>query len=225
MTPGGVGVRSDGTPQDVMAWAVPSLCGLLLARALPCIVARTRALQKATRLSDDPQRYWQLPRRRLPSRAALVCRRHFRIFRQVADTSPPRAEGNHPNPCLPWRVRPLLMALDDKDKIRRRSASTITPQPLRDLPQQDILILFCCRTYQASSHEAGTFETVMGLAARLRRRGDEFHMSKVVQLRAAIAPRGFALPQHLNLMSSDAGNRAGSAGLAIVLAHPNDAVA
>jgi hypothetical protein len=26
-------------------------------------------------------------------------------------------------------------------------------------------------------------------------------------------------------MSSDAGNRAGSAGLAIVLAHPNDAVA
>src|SRR5215467_266640 len=118
MTPGGVGVRSDGTPQDVMAWAVPSLCGLLLARALPCIVARTRALQKATRLSDDPQRYWQLPRRRLPSRAALVCRRHFRIFRQVADTSPPRAEGNHPNPCLSWRVRPLLMAQDDKDKIR-----------------------------------------------------------------------------------------------------------
>jgi hypothetical protein len=41
----------------------------------------------------------------------------------------------------------------------------------------------------------------------VRRRGDEFHMSKVVQLRAAIAPRGFALPQHLNLMSSDAGNR------------------
>jgi len=113
----------------------------------------------------------------------------------------------------------------DKDKIRRRSASTITPQPLRDLPQQDILILFCCRTYQASSHEAGDFETVMGLAARLRRRGDEFHMSKVVQLRAAIAPRGFALPQHLNLMSSDASNRAGSAGLAIFLAHPNDAVA
>jgi hypothetical protein len=49
-------------------------------------------------------------------------------------------------------------------------------------------------------------------------------MSKVVQLRTTIAPRGFALPQHLNLMSSDAGNRAGSAGLAIVLAHPNDAV-
>jgi len=65
----------------------------------------------------------------------------------------------------------------------------------------------------------------MGLAARVRHRGDEFHMSKVVQLRAAIAPRGFALPQHLNLMSSDAGNRAGSAGLAIVLAHPNDTVA
>jgi len=78
---------------------------------------------------------------------------------------------------------------------------------------------------QASSHEAGAFEVVMGLAARVRHRGDEFHMSKVVQLRAAIAPRGFALPQHLNLMSSDAGNRAGSAGLAIVLAHPNDTVA
>jgi hypothetical protein len=42
-------------------------------------------------------------------------------------------------------------------------------------------------------------------------------MSKVVQLRAAVAPRGFALPQHLNLMSY--------ARLTIVLAHPNDAVA
>jgi hypothetical protein len=52
-----------------------------------------------------------------------------------------------------------------------------------------------------------------------------FLMSKVVQLRAAIAPGGFVLPQHLNLMSSDAGNCAQSAGRAIVLAHPNDAVA
>src|SRR5262245_23983899 len=42
---------------------------------------------------------------------------------------------------------------------------------------------------------------------------DEFLLSKAVQLRAAVAPRGFALPKHLNLMSSDAGNRAGSAGL------------
>jgi hypothetical protein len=49
-------------------------------------------------------------------------------------------------------------------------------------------------------------------------------MSKVVQLRAAVAPRGFVLPQHLNLMSSDANNCAGSARLTIVLAHPNDAV-
>src|SRR5262249_47342566 len=72
---------------------------------------------------------------------------------------------------LAGRVRPLLMAQGDKDKIRRRSASAITPQPLRDLPQQDILILFRCRTYQASPHEAGAFEAVMGLAARLRRRG------------------------------------------------------
>src|SRR5215510_11327473 len=87
------------------------------------------------------------------------------------------------------------------------------------------LILFRCRTYHANSHEAGAFETVRWLAARLRRRGDEFHMSKVVQLRAAVAPRGFALPQHFNLVSSDANNRAGSARLTIVLAHPNDAVA
>jgi hypothetical protein len=41
---------------------------------------------------------------------------------------------------------------------------------------------------------------------------NELSMSKVVQLRAAIAPRGFVLPKHLNLMSSDAGNRAGPLG-------------
>ena len=52
----------------------------------------------------------------------------------------------------------------------------------------------------------------------------EFPMSKVVQLHAAIAPRGFALPKHLNLMSSDAGNRARSAGLIIVFTGPGDAV-
>jgi hypothetical protein len=52
---------------------------------------------------------------------------------------------------------------------------------------------------------------------------NEIPMSKVVQLRAAIAPRGFVLPTHLNLMSSDAGNRAVSAGL-IVLTDPDDAV-
>jgi hypothetical protein len=63
-----------------------------------------------------------------------------------------------------------------------------------------------------------------GLLARLRR-GHEFHMSKVIQLRAAVAPRGFALPQHLNLMRRDANNRAGSTRLTIILAHPNDAVA
>ena len=53
---------------------------------------------------------------------------------------------------------------------------------------------------------------------------NELPMSKVVQLRAAIAPRGFVLPTHLNLMSSDADDRAGSAGLVIVCAHPDDAV-
>jgi hypothetical protein len=52
----------------------------------------------------------------------------------------------------------------------------------------------------------------------------ELTVSKVVQLRAAIAPRGFVLPKHLNLMSSDAGNRARSAGLTLVFTDPDDAV-
>jgi len=47
-------------------------------------------------------------------------------------------------------------------------------------------------------------------------------MSKVMQLLAAIAPRGFALPKHLNLMSSDARNRARSAGL--IFTDPDEAV-
>jgi hypothetical protein len=54
---------------------------------------------------------------------------------------------------------------------------------------------------------------------------DVILMSKIVQLRAAVAFRGFALPQHLNLMSSDADDRATSDGLASVVAHPNDTVA
>jgi len=57
----------------------------------------------------------------------------------------------------------------------------------------------------------------MGLANELR-------MSKVMQLCAAIAPRGFVLPKHLNLMSGDAGNRARSVGLIIVLTDPDDTV-
>jgi hypothetical protein len=65
----------------------------------------------------------------------------------------------------------------------------------------------------------------MGLAARVRGRGNGFDVPKVVQLCAPIAPRGLALPPHFNLMSGDTGNRPGSAGLAIVVAHPNDAVA
>src|SRR5262245_27921974 len=55
--------------------------------------ASTLRMAKVSRLSDDPQCYWQPPRRRLPSRGVLVCRRYFRIFRQVADTSLPRTEG------------------------------------------------------------------------------------------------------------------------------------
>jgi hypothetical protein len=53
---------------------------------------------------------------------------------------------------------------------------------------------------------------------------NEIPMSKVVQLRAAIAPRGFVLPTHLNLMRSNAGNRARSAGLIIVFPDPDDAI-
>ena len=53
----------------------------------------------------------------------------------------------------------------------------------------------------------------------------ELRMSKVMQLCAAIAPRGFVLPKHLNLMSSDAGDRARSAGRIIVFTDPGDAVA
>ena len=88
-----------------------------------------------------------------------------------------------------------------------------------------MLIVFACRGCHAKSSVAGAFELgVLGCAASLRRRGDEFLMSKVVQLRAAVAPRSFALPQHLNLMGSDADDRAGSAGLATVLAHPDDSV-
>ena len=48
---------------------------------------------------------------------------------------------------------------------------------------------------------------------------NELPMSKVVQLRAAIAPRGFVLPKHLNLMSI-----VRSAGLIIVFTDPDDAV-
>src|SRR5262249_41064077 len=54
---------------------------------------------------------------------------------------------------------------------------------------------------------------------------NELRMSKVVQLRAAIARRSFVFPKHLNLMSSDAGNRARSAGLMIVFADPDEGVA
>src|SRR5262249_46264933 len=181
----------------------------------------SQKVSEATRRSNDPQCYWQPPRRRLPSPGVLVCRRHFRVFRRVADTSPPRAEGNHPNPCLPLRARPLPRAT----KIRFARGSAGHSQLLRNLPQQDIVILFCCRTYHANSHEAGAFETGMGLAAGPPRRGDAFTLSKVGQLSAAIAPRGFVLPKHLNLMSSDAGNRAWPAGLMVVFANPDDAVA
>src|SRR5262245_54509621 len=75
---------------------------------------------------------------------------------------------------LAMRGRPLLMAQGDKDGSARRSTSTIIPNRSESY-LNGYLILFRCRTYHANSHEAGAFETVRGLAARLRRRGDEFH--------------------------------------------------
>jgi hypothetical protein len=62
-------------------------------------------------------------------------------------------------------------------------------------------------------------------ASTLRRLRAGFRMSKVVQVHAAIARRGFAVPTHLDRMGSDAGHRAQSGGLTAVLADPDDAVA
>src|SRR5215469_7822485 len=140
-------------------------------------------VSEATRRSDDPQCYWRPHRRRLPSRAVLVCRRHFRVFRQVADTSPPRAEDNHPNPCLPWRVRPLLKPQDDKDRFARGSASTITPiaQGPTSIRYPDLVSL---PDAPRKLPRSWRFRDSYGARS-------DGHMSKVVQLRAAIAPRGF----------------------------------
>jgi hypothetical protein len=171
----------------------------------------------ATRLSDDPQCYWQPPRIWLPTRKVLVCRKHFRFFQQVADTSSPRAEGSHPNPCLPLRVRPLLMAQADKIWRGRDYGPTCSKAHLNR-----ILGLFLCRTSQAPLRFA---RRLRGSQRRPAAAKDVILMSKVVQLRAAIAFRGFALPQNLNLMSSDADDRATSVGLASVVAHPDDTVA
>jgi hypothetical protein len=63
---------------------------------------------------------------------------------------------------------------------------------------------------------------IFRLLIRVRRLANELPMSKVMQLFATIAPRGFALPTHLNLMSSDARNRARCAEL--IFADPDDAV-
>jgi hypothetical protein len=46
------------------------------------------------------------------------------------------------------------------------------------------------------------------------------HLSKVVQLRAAIARHDSAVPTHLDLMGSDSGDRAQSGKLVAVLADP-----
>jgi hypothetical protein len=52
----------------------------------------------------------------------------------------------------------------------------------------------------------------------------EFHMSKVVKVRAAIANNRSAVPAYLDLMGSDAGDGARTRGLAAVAADPDDAV-
>ena len=69
--------------------------------------ALPKGSRRLTHLADDPRCYWQPLRRRLPGRGVLVSRSYFPSLRQVADTSPPRFEGNHPNPCLALRARPL----------------------------------------------------------------------------------------------------------------------
>jgi len=64
-----------------------------------------------------------------------------------------------------------------------------------------------------------------GPVATLHHIGDEFHMSKVEQMRAAIARHGSAVPTHLDLMCGDADDCAQTGGLVVVLADPDDAVA
>jgi hypothetical protein len=135
-----------------------------LARALEASSAHSRRL---TRLSGDPRCYWQPPRRRLLTRGVLVCRRYFRFFRRVADKSPPRSAGNHPNPFAIARKTPLMAEADkiccgcDNDRPRRSRARL-----------NRILRLFLCRTSQVPSHQAAAFQPVMELAptARLRER-------------------------------------------------------
>jgi hypothetical protein len=86
-------------------------------------------------------------------------------------------------------------------------------------------MLFRCRTYHASPAKLALSRWLWGLQRGPTAAKDEFLMSKEEQLPAAVAPRRFALPQDLNLMSSDAGNRTGSARLASVPAYPDDTVA
>jgi hypothetical protein len=88
--------RSSPSRSDSARWPEPKLWN-------SARVALCQKISEATRLSDDLRCYWQPPRRRPPSRGVLVCRRHLRFFRQLADTSLPRPEDNHPNPCLALR--------------------------------------------------------------------------------------------------------------------------
>jgi len=146
------------------------------------------------------------------SRSLLFAEDIFGFFRQVADTSPPRAEGNHPNPCLPLRGRPLLMAQGDEDGFARRSASTTTSQ-------QDTWSCFAAgRTTQTPTKLALSKRLGAGSEAPPPQRWVS-HVEGCAVARGGSASR-FRPPTAPQLMSSDANNRAGSARLTIVLAHP-----
>lgn len=81
------------------------------------------------------------------------------------------------------------------------------------------------RCAQTISKMEGFGRVMRRPASTLRRLRAGFRMSKVVQVHAAIARRGFAVPTHLDRMGSDASDRAQSSGLTAVLADPDDAVA
>jgi hypothetical protein len=75
--------------------------------------------------------------------------------------------GSHPNPCLPLRITPFLTFLMAQ-AIWWWCDNHSAPKLLRERHQQVLDLV--CRTYRASSHQAGAFQMVMGLAATARRR-------------------------------------------------------
>src|SRR5262249_20014441 len=206
-----------------MVWAAPSLCGPLLPRDCPALWREPVHFKRLPACQTILNAIGNLLADGCQVEQFLFAEDIFGFFGEL-----PIRRRLVPKVIIPIHACHCVRDLSwwpRATEIRFARGSASHSQLLRNLPQQDIVIMFCCRTYHANSHEAGAFETGMGLAARLRRRGDEFRLSKVVQLSAAIAPRGFVLPKHLTLMSSDAGNRAWTAGVMVVFATPDDAVA